>query len=535
MYHNQYANNNGSDMYGYLMMMCILPLATSFSQEIIKMLIDMLRSMKSYIENNYYRRFKKMNILKIKMTQCISKGSWNNSVDLSEKGLYISKYLKKYHLEKMSSLTLFGSNGDIIPIKYENYDTSDQTKDDSDEKSGKSKSTQNFVNSTKFYYENDTDIHLENGIFINFQSELLKEMSYGKILNEGFIITCFLKTKKDPNVLLKFMEKIENDFITDNNNNKEFLTKVFTLETDKKDAVSYIESSYDTTNSFDNLFFDEKENVLNELKILNCVEDGIKNKASLLLCGKSGSGKTAVVLAIAKLLNRCIISIPPSKLNTGNLHEVIYSTKYNKHIIQNNQKLIFFDEIDSVNKIMKKFNSMNNKDLKKLEATKKASSNFIVMNSGEGMGPPMNTPEEVFDVGFLLSLLDGPYDQNGLIFCGTANDINMLDNGLYRNGRFTIFMMDYNDNKNISKMIEYYYKVELNDDVVRSIRNDRVLSNSLLKTMCIKAKVVGKSVDELIREINEYVYVHVEQKKFCLPSSNEKNKKQDDDSNEDDE
>lgn len=527
--HNDSFGNNG-DMYSYIMMMCMLPLATAFSQEIVKMMLSMTKFIWLQIVNMYNKKFRKMNILKIPMTRFVYKDYWAMGIlNLTEKGLYISKYLKKYHMTKLYSLSFFGPDGDIVPVKYDDYVIQDKPENKED------KTVKNYADSTKLYYSNSTDIYLEDDIFINFQSELPKDTRQNT--DENFNVVCFFKTQKDPSVLIKFMEKIEKDYITDNNNNKEFLTKVFTLDTDKKGEVVYTENSYDTSNSFDNLFFDEKENVLNELKILDCNEEGIKNKASLLLCGKSGSGKTAIVLAIARLLNRCIISIPPSKLNTSVLHQVIYSTKYNKHIIQNNQKIIFFDELDSVNKIMKKMNNINSDDLQKYNAMKKNSSGSVnvVLNSNDKEGnpvPPNNTPQEVFDVGFLLSLLDGPYDQNGVVFCATANDISMLDNGLYRNGRFTIFNMDYNDNKNIAKMIEHYYKVKLDEKKVESIRNDKALSNSLLKNLCVKAKITEKSIDELIDNINTYNCIYTEQHKFSIPVK--KIIKQNDDESEND-
>lgn len=532
MHSDNFSNN--SDMYSYVLMMCMLPLATTFSQEIVKMIISMTKFIWIHIVNIYNKKFRKMNVLKIPMTRFMYKDYWSaGTIKLSEKGLYISKYLKKYHMSKLYSLSFLGQDGDIVPIKYDDYIAKEKTDIKEEDKTVK-----NYADSTKLYYSNSTDIYLEDDIFINFQSEISKDTR--QIIDENFNVICFFKTQKDPSVLLKFMEKIEKDYVTDNNNNKEFLTKVFTLDTDKKGEVVYTEDIYDTSNSFDNLFFDEKENVLNELKILDCNEPGIKNKASLLLCGKSGSGKTAIVLAIARLLNRCIISIPPSKLNTSVLHQVIYSNKYNKHIIQNNQKIIFFDELDSVNKIMKKMNNINSDDIQKYDAMKKNGSSGgngvnVLVNSNDKEGnplPPNTAPQEVFDVGFLLSLLDGPYDQNGVVFCATANDVSMLDNGLYRNGRFTIFNMDYNDNKNIAKMIEHYYKVKLDEMTIESIRNDKALSNSLLKNMCIKAKITEKSIDELISMINKYNYIYTEQQKFTI-SVEEIVKKNDDESEDD--
>jgi chaperone BCS1 len=280
-----------------------------------------------------------------------------------------------------------------------------------------------------------------------------------------------------------------------------------------------METDYDTTNSFDNLFFDNKNYILNQLRILSDETNfkKYKKKVSLMLHGLPGSGKTALVQAIATHLNRCIIYVPVSKINTDQnyIFNIIYGNKYNNYIIENNEKIIFFDELDAMSldkiKNMKKINNFTDDEFDMFDQFNGLNnggdntSHEININTSDNnkTNKNINKEKEEFDLGFLLSLLDGPFDQTGMVLIATANNVNLIDKSFYRNGRFTSFCMKYMGNYNIANIINYYYDCVLTDGQIGKIRNDKKLSNSLIKNTCVTAFFENKSIDELIDLLND--------------------------------
>jgi ATP-dependent 26S proteasome regulatory subunit len=110
--------------------------------------------------------------------------------------------------------------------------------------------------------------------------------------------------------------------------------------------------------------------------------------------------------------------------------------------------------------------------------------------------------DDKLNIGVLLNILDGNADQDGLIVVGTASDVSKLDPAIYRDGRLKHIEFGYMNRSDIVKMIEYYYDLELEESIVRLIRNDQKIQSLKIKNLCIKHIDSDISIGDLINKIN---------------------------------
>lgn len=509
---NQYTNMNNNQFMpmDYMITSLIVTLLTQSVSEIVRKMFELVNLIITYFLNKYKNYFCKTNTLKINITENVPVGSFENAstiMSITQYGYAILHYIETHPNVNLESLEY--NKKKFLPISIMSYYSQKESNDSQYAIRTNGKDREN----SKKDYKQSNDILLEENIYINFSENETKDF-YRSFKN----YTAILKTSKHISLLTNFIERINNEYIEYKKLHQDFNNKILTVLNVTSTGVHCLESVYDTSNNFDNLFFDKKEFILDQLKILhadNTIKK-FKKKMSLMLHGSSGSGKSAIVQAIASKLNRCIIYIPSSKIDMSQEHmfNVMYGNKYNDHIIENHEKIIFFDEIDAItiNKIknMKKVDSHLEEDVDDLEkiAGKQTLPTFNLNisdknNNDGGKNVSMNTDKNnEFDLGFLLTLLDGPFDQDNMIFIATANNLKSIDKAFYRNGRFTSFETSYMDNINIANMISYYYDVKLTDEQINKIRNDKNISNSHIKNTCVTSYINKKTIDSLIDEIN---------------------------------
>ena len=86
--------------------------------------------------------------------------------------------------------------------------------------------------------------------------------------------------------------------------------------------------------SFDSLFFEEKEGLMNAIDNFNCKSGkyaikGYPHKLGVLLHGPPGTGKTSLIKALAQYTGRSIINVPLSRVSTNSeLMSVFFDRKY---------------------------------------------------------------------------------------------------------------------------------------------------------------------------------------------------------------
>ncbi len=275
----------------------------------------------------------------------------------------------------------------------------------------------------------------------------------------------------------------------------------------------------DTSQSFDNIFIENKQEIITDILNLEDKEYykqyGMKRKIGHLYVGPPGSGKTCFVTAIAKLTGRSVVYIPISRIqHNAELQSIIYDRKFN-NIDYNMDELIFIaDELDSLNSsnILKKSNDDEPKEIKNKQQT-------FIINTGRDNDKqqPACQYDQEFDklnIGMILNILDGNNDQDGMIIIGTANSYEKLDPAIFRNGRMELIKFRYMGRNEIANMIEHYYKIKLTTEQYEKIRDDRTVQSLNIKNLCLKYVQKKKQneikIDSLIDEIN-YMFDHVEE------------------------
>ena len=205
----------------------------------------------------------------------------------------------------------------------------------------------------------------------------------------------------------------------------------------------YTEHRFDKSQTFDHIFFENKHQIISMIDKLNdpeyFIKNGKKRKVSMLFVGPPGSCKTSAALAIANYTNRVLIQVPISRIKySREVEKILYSQIYNKYEIPNDKKIILFDEIDTIDFTLKKKHETT---ILANDQPENSSGNPTAATAATAADK--FSPNDDFNIGSFLSLLDGANDQDGMIIIATANDISKFDSSLYRPGRLTKIIFDY--------------------------------------------------------------------------------------------
>lgn len=286
--------------------------------------------------------------------------------------------------------------------------------------------------------------------------------------------------------------------------------KVFVYNGDSVDEQEFREFSLDKYQTFDNLFFKEKGKLLKELNNLSnsefYIKHGLKRKICLLITGKPGCGKTAISSAITKFLNRNMVNIPISRVESNSeIEDILYKREILGTEYEMGQLTFLFDEIDSIeskNMLKKKIHSDDNDSDLDCEKIKK--NTFVVNNDNYSTQQMFEQKKDndKFNTGIFLNLLDGNIDQDNMVIIATANDIQNIDPALYREGRLTHINMDYSGKNEIAEMIEYYNKLDLTEEQKLSINDSKTVQPIRIRNLCIE-NIGCEDVDLLIEKINQ--------------------------------
>lgn len=279
----------------------------------------------------------------------------------------------------------------------------------------------------------------------------------------------------------------------------------------------------DSSQSFDNIFLENKDQIIKDILNLEDVEYyqkfGMKRKIGHLYVGPPGSGKTCFVTAMAKLTGRSVVYIPISRIRSNEeLQSIIYERSFGGLKYKMNEVIFIADEIDSIgSSALLKSNNINEINENSTDEKKSVKEQTIIINTNdEKSKSTTNQQDSSFDklnIGMVLNILDGNNDQDGMIFIGTANSCDKLDPAIYRNGRLKLIKFQYVGRNEISQMIEHYYEIKLTTEQHQKIRNDKTVQSLNIKNLCLKyvesKNQTSISIDDLIDEIN-YMFDHVE-------------------------
>lgn len=127
---------------------------------------------------------------------------------------------------------------------------------------------------------------------------------------------------------------------------------VFDSENQEDGRIVYKEIPFETTKSFDNMFFDQKTDIIRAIDNFthNKAEYdrlGIPHTLGFLFHGIRGSGKTSCAKSISKHTGRHVVIIPMKRIpSVDTLKKIFFDKEMNGVQIPNDKRLYVFEEID---------------------------------------------------------------------------------------------------------------------------------------------------------------------------------------------
>ena len=225
----------------------------------------------------------------------------------------------------------------------------------------------------------------------------------------------------------------------------------------------YTKHLFQTTRTFDNVFFEQREKVKNHVDFFLNRKDwyekkGIPYTLGFMFHGDPGCGKTSSVKAIANTARRHIINIQLSQIKTKEqLRHLFFNddihvwdgVKTEKFTIPVHERLYVIEDIDAMGDAV-----LERKWKKPPTEEKKKAPEDAWMQSK--LGEEEET--EPIDLSFLLNLLDGTLEASGRILCISSNFPERIDKALIRPGRIDMIVHFKKCNRDIIRqMVDSFY------------------------------------------------------------------------------
>ncbi len=459
--------------------------------------------------------FTKYNKITIDGKRCVKNGPYSVRIDnlFGESFLALWKYIN-------DSLEI---RNDIYSIKE--YSNGEGLYDDWGDKNREKENKQKvyIVNQCKKFVI-DKDIYCS----VKFENEDV-ENSNSKITskNENIIIKLYSK-KKSIKDLIYFVENITNKYLESLENSR--LNKLFIYNyegiTDTSEYISrkhnkFIEWSeclFNSYRNFDNLFFDNKEVLIQKLDFfINnkewYIKEGHPYTLGIGLSGSPGTGKTSIIKSIANKLKRHLIVISLNKIKTIRelsdcFFENQYSSKNKEGSIGFDKKIIVFEDIDCMCDIVydrsiqkealkpdiDKSDNMSTKDIVDavVKGIKQDEIDFIEKSTTK-------KEDDKLTLSFVLNLIDGIRETPGRIMILTSNYYNKLDKALVRPGRIDITLELKNaSRKTICDIYKHYYQEDIPQNILTRLKDD-VLSPAEL----VNIKLNSYNNNDYLKKLSE--------------------------------
>jgi hypothetical protein len=370
---------------------------------------------------------------------------------------------------------------------------------------------------TNFQSSGNTDRRQNSDIFMVFQNKHFKIDDNIFVKSEieeeetGDDKESKVKTKTDKitinvysyihsvSYLKKYIDKITEKHlasIKENRNNKRFIyfLEKTRVSGDESSIDCWREDLFESTRSFNNIFFDGKTELLSKINYFINNRDwyfnkGIPYSLGIGLYGPPGTGKTSFIKALANYTGRHVIIMSLKIIKTKRqleqfFFENTYNDKNEKQSISFDKKIIVFEDIDCIGDIILDRNSKKTNSDSSLNSfkDKNVSTNADSIKIGDviqsicglsenGAVKISGIPEEeLITLDDILNLWDGIRETPGRILIISSNHYNKLDTALTRPGRIDITHEFSNATRNtITEMYAHLFENKIDTEMLKNV------------------------------------------------------------------
>jgi len=236
---------------------------------------------------------------------------------------------------------------------------------------------------------------------------------------------------------------------------------------------NYTEFKFDSGKNFDNVFFPEKDDVVEMIDFFATNKSwykkrGIPYTLGFLLHGEPGCGKTSTIKAIANHTRRHIVSVPLDQIKTTKeLLSVFNNAKINGKDIPMDRRLYVLEDIDAgeLKDVVADRAGKDNTDSDKIIEVE-TDDQLTLLNLLKIPNVKIFDPKKHrLTLAVLLEVLDGVMEMDGRMLVITTNYPERLDKALIRPGRIDMKLEFGRCTRNcLVAMYQHFFQATIPED-----------------------------------------------------------------------